>query len=189
MAEPKEFFERNYRQGLYGYTEKFKSYKNILIDFSPFNAWTHSFEGLGWRMEFRQKTTRSRMYLHFKNNQGFGFRIRIPAKFFSSINEIFYTLYDNGTMIYSSENAVLTMRKEIHYTPIKEKQYVYVKEQQTFEEALKFEHERIMNEIGDYRGIRKELPDNVINFSDYLKDPIEVTSYEENIQNLLTSLG
>lgn len=146
-----EFEVRHYKTQ--GVVNNFKSYPCVTFHIPPLKFTTHELDG--WKMKFRQKTVQSRMYVHFYNNKGFGFRVRLPAKGYRSIDDIMNALH--GNLDYSeSEDGLLTVSyKEL-----------------TFEDVLKREQERIQKEIGDW-AIVKEPPknDNVIDFSRYLKEP------------------
>ena len=150
------------------------------MDFSPVYIWTHYLQDDNWRMNFSQRRPESKLYLHFHNKKNFGFRIRIP--FFNhskTIKEIFDRLYNINNFSFSSS--------EIARTIVNEK-IIYVKEN-SFEESMNIEKNRILNAIGDYRGTKVNLPDNVADFTEYLKEPIRIVPTENLIDSLLTSVG
>lgn len=181
--EPTEWFEHHTIRGAwYGYTEDFRKYPNITFLFDPFEASTHVMTG--WRMNFKQKTRESRMYLHFHNKKNFGFRIRLPKKEYKSIESIFLALQSSNKYdIYLSDKAVTNV-VERHIYVTKE-----VVKTPSFEEVMAAERNRIFTEIGDYRGSTKELPDNVIDFSEYLREPTPVVSTENFAEELVKKLG
>lgn len=195
--DPLEFIERNgYHYGIRGFTDKFELYPNIHFSIPPLEFETHRLAGYNWRMHFKQKTSSSRMYVHFHNKINFGFRIRLPAKKYYGINDIFSSLgtkvINHNTFepyhILSSENAVTNVIEQKVYITKEVPSYA---EPISFEESLVAEQERIKSVIGDYRGTESTPPEfdytNVINMEDYLKNPEEIP--EDQIEKLMVSLG
>lgn len=188
-SEPTEWLEiRPYRKSWYGYTEDFKKYKNIPFNLSPALFNTHDM--IGWRMYFSQKYSKSRMYLHFSNKKNFGFRVRLRKKTYMGIADIFETCYTDvidDVNIFSSEDSVVynhETKNNWHIKPMPVNNSII-----TMESVLKQERERILTSIGDYRGSKIEYPDNVIDFSEYLKEPVPLEPTEIVMEKLLSSLG
>lgn len=166
-----------------GYTELFENYQCVTFNFPPITIKTHDLKG--WRMYFRQKNSKSRLYLHFNNKKNFGFRTRLPARQYVSIADMFYYMYDTEWNITSSENSVTNVvQKYVNTTETK-----IVKVNTTLEEALAVENQRILSEIGDYRGKKVIVPDNVIDFSAYMKEPKPIESSEVIFERLLENLA
>jgi len=147
-----------YRYQAEGRVRNFRYYPCVTFHIPPMKF--TSYEMDGWVMDFRQKTIHSRMYLHFYNGKGFGFRLRLPAKGYRSIDDIMNAI--SGDLAFSeSEKGVVV----VNHLSIKE---------MTFEDVLKKEQERIHQEIGDYSFESTPIESNVIDFSKYLKEPEEV---------------
>jgi hypothetical protein len=189
-VEPAEWLERT-RGGMYGYTEKFQDYPNIQLIISPMEFYTHDL--VGWRLNIKQKTSASRLYLHFHNKNNFGFRIRLPAKYYYGIDAIFIALARSCKLEGNALTpAFVLSSSEMSVTNVIEKVVVVeekVVKKQSFEEAMASERERIFKEIGDYRGKRIQLPDNVIDFSEYLREREEIEPSNEVFEDLMKSLG
>lgn len=147
-----------YRYKTQGIIRNFKPYPCVTFHIPPMKFTSHEMDG--WVMDFRQKTIHSRMYLHFYNGKGFGFRLRLPAKGYRSIDDIMNAI--SGDIVYKESQKAYAV---VNHIPVKE---------MTFEDALKKEQERIHAEIGDYPIDVKNVTDNVIDFSNYLKEPKEV---------------
>lgn len=165
-------YERNHLSGLSGWVNNFKPYPLIWFDFMPFTFNTHQLDG--WEMRFKQKTTKSRMYLHFYNKRGFGFRLRLPAKLYYDINDVFNSIPRNINPR-SSESSVVNVRNG--------------KEPMSFEEAAAAERQAILERIGDYRGEKVDLPDNVVDFLDYLKEPKPIKTTDEMVEDIARQIG
>ena len=153
----RDFFEID-RNKTYGKLYDFKSYNPVEFNIPPVRFSTHDMND--WVMEFRQKYKLSRMFLHFHNQKNFGFRIRLPAKVYSSINDIINAI----PKIVVFESSFQSFKTIIEHD---------------FESVLKSEQKRIVEELGDYRGSERQLPDNVVDFSDYLKEPLPIKTTEQ----------
>lgn len=147
-----------YRYKTQGIIRNFKPYPCVTFHIPPMKFTSHEIDG--WVMDFRQKTIHSRMYLHFYNGKGFGFRLRLPAKGYRSIDDIMNAI--SGDIVYKESQKAYAV---VNHIPVKE---------MTFEEVLKKEQERIHQEIGDYSFESTPIESNVIDFSKYLKEPEEV---------------
>lgn len=174
-----------------GYTEKFDKYIPIVFNIDPFVADTRQMQEAGWRMSVKQKTYESRMYLNFTNKKNFGFRVRLPPKVYRSFTDIFVALDHYVSDVEFSQVSELNIRvvKTIEYMDREVIKNVIINRVSSFEEVMQNERERIMNVIGDYRGEVVELPDNVIDLSEYLKEPKKIESSEVFFNELLQKIG
>lgn len=186
--------------GIRGFTEEFCRYVNFQFSIPPALFRTHEMKG--WRMEFKQKTSHSRMYVHFHNKMNFGFRLRLAPKVYNNIHDIFdnmgqrrineYTL--EPYMFISSEKAITNLApatKTVKKVVYKD-HYVIRESETSFESAMENERNRILDVIGDYRGVKNNNEfdySNVIQLDEYLKDTAEIQSTEEVYGDLLQSLG
>ena len=129
------------------------------------------------------------MYLHFHNKKNFGFRIRLPAKSYRSFSDIFVALDHYVSEVKFSQMGILNCCSVPTYINREVVKYVNVPSEVSFEDAMKNERKRIMSEIGDYRGEQIELPDNVLNISEYLKEPKKIEPSEVFFNELLQKIG
>lgn len=192
-----EFLERDtVRHGMRGFTEEFWRYDNWFFEVSPLTIELHKLKG--WRMDFKQNTSISRMRVHFHNKKNFGFRLVLKAKKYEGINDIFDSLGDRvinpntleQVRIYSSDLATTHIAPK--QSPKVVEKIVYVDRPSSFEDALSAERNRILETIGDYRGVKSvdEFDySNVINIDDYLKNTVEIQPSEEVFDGLMKSLG
>lgn len=176
-----------------GVVEDFKKFDNILFNYNPAVFETHRM--YNWRMEFRQRRAGARMYLHFHNKRNFGFRIRLPKGEYT-LKSIFETLSElvweiDPTLSEVGFSAVLeksSIRIEKEFVPVEHtvtQQFIPI----SFEESMKNEQKRIHGVIGDYRGTSRELPDNVIDFTEYLKEPVDILPTDQIYEDIARKLA
>lgn len=198
---PLEFIERcNIRGGIRGYTDRLDKYPNVIFQISPLTIQTTLLSN--WRLEFKQKTSQSRMYLHFHNKKNFGFRVQLNRQKYEDILDIFFSLGTPGTnpitfephLVFTSEHSVFIKAPEVSKPKVVHKT-VYVDRpvptEISFEEFHQKERERIFASIGDFRGVKnsKEIDySNVIDFEEYLKE-IQDIQPSDNLETLIKSLG
>lgn len=143
-------------------------------------------------MEIKQKTSKSRLYIHVHNKKNFGFRVRLPGKVYSSIEQIFDALAEasrQGLSVQLSQMSVTNVVEVPYKVKVEVTKLVEVPQENSFETAMQRERERILTEIGDYRGTPVVLPDNVIDFSEYLQEPKPVVPTEQAYQELLKKMA
>lgn len=182
--QPIEYFGPNSRwRAWYGYTEDFQKYPNIQFNFPPISFHIHQLNG--WRLEINQKTSGLRCYVHLHNKKNFGFRVRLPAKKYNSVDEIISSMSLGSATFKESENS---------FTNVVEKEVLVrdIVKEMSFEQFHINEREQILNRIGDYRGGQNndiDFSENIINISDYLKEPKQIEPTEQVIEQLFRAIG
>lgn len=181
---PKCHFERNHRGGMQGYVEssQFLNFPQIRFSFPPMWFDTHQMAKHEWRMNIRQKSSWSRPYISLFNKQKFGIRIRLSARFYNSIEDIFIGIQNDYRIESSGESTftVGTVAKTV-LVPTYKTTYVdrHIPNTITLNDLIEKEIEDTRERLGGWRPAPPSL-ENVINFEEYVENLPEPSHIDDD---------
>lgn len=167
---------KNHQNGFYAEINRFKIFPRLIFHFSPVMIDTHTLEKYaGWVMRIKQKSKYSRPRIALFNADGFGFRIRIKARVYHSINEIFLQILKEYKIEASDYCNLRTVREQVVYDRIIEYKDRFIPTD-AFDVAIQKEIEATKSRLGDWRPDKPSM-ENIIPMEEYLANLSESPKY------------
>lgn len=172
------FSERNCHGGFNGwvFAPRFQDFPCIVFAMPPIRFSTHQMDDTfeGWRLTFKQKAECSRVRVTVKNNDDFGFRVRLPAGKYETVEDVFLMI-QKQYVVEESEHGVLktvpkTIEKIIRVPVAAPMLPPSLLERDVFEQLAEHNNRKLAA-LGDWRP-GKPSRENVVEFQDYV-DQIE----------------
>lgn len=208
IRDPLLYFEKNHWGGFDGIVRKgrFKDVEKLWFYFPPVGIDTHSLDEFGnWTMRLRQKSSMSRPYINLFDDQNFGFRIRLPAGHYETLEDVLKMAnrtwrIERCDLGYCRTEQVKIVNKYIDRVVEKEKEIVKYW-QPAMEHSVQVAEPDLVSflekhnaqaraRLGDYR-IGKPSTENVVQFSEYF-DRLKAAEVHENpvdIEQLIEKIG
>lgn len=173
------------RHGVWGHVKAgdFYLYPALTFHFPPIQFNTHQLDSVpgDWRLRFNQNLTTTRLKLALFNDVGFGFRMRLPGKLYTSIEDIFKTAQGHTSRVVPSEYANIGFPADTS-TAL----FVEPDEEMVYQYLAKYNEQR-RQRLGDWRPAKPPMANNVIDLIDHMD--INTNIDTRDIQDRLRKIG